>query len=233
MIFNDLNPMTQVLNKQIIEPVTDRRLLNPIDRISETLFGLIMALTFTCTISVIDADRAEVRGMLIGALGCNIAWGLVDAVMFLVMTLTEKGRSSVVFRFVRKTNDRNKSVQFISDSIPPIIASVITGTEMESLRKRIIELPEPKIIKLALKDYKIAFGIFLLVFLSTLPIAIPFVFFRDVTSALRISNLVAIVMMFICGVMLAKYSGRKRLVMGLMMSLIGVVLVSVTIALGG
>ena len=51
------------------------RILDPMDRISEVLFGLIMALTFTCTLGV---AAAEVRTMLIGALGCNLAWGIID-----------------------------------------------------------------------------------------------------------------------------------------------------------
>src|SRR5215813_15667698 len=87
----------------LAEPKIGKRLLNPVDRISEILFGLIMALTFTCTISVAEADRTEVRDMLIGAIGCNIAWGLVDAIMFILMGLTEKGRGKIILNFVRKT----------------------------------------------------------------------------------------------------------------------------------
>jgi hypothetical protein len=33
-----------------------------------------MVLTFTGSLSVADAGRADVRAMLIGALGCNLAW---------------------------------------------------------------------------------------------------------------------------------------------------------------
>jgi hypothetical protein len=51
-----------------------RRVLAPIDRVSEVLFGLIMVLTFTGSLSVAEAGRDDVRTMLIGALGCNLAW---------------------------------------------------------------------------------------------------------------------------------------------------------------
>jgi hypothetical protein len=54
------------------------RILDPMDRISEVLFGLIMALTFTCTLGVAIADNIQVRTMLIGALRCNLAWGIID-----------------------------------------------------------------------------------------------------------------------------------------------------------
>ena len=60
------------------------RILEPMDRISEILFGLIMALTFTLTLGVITADRIQVRTMLLAALGCNLAWGIIDASVFLM-----------------------------------------------------------------------------------------------------------------------------------------------------
>ena len=54
---------------------SSKRVLDPIDRVSEVLFGLIMVLTFTGSLSVAEAGRDDVRAMLIGALGCNLAWG--------------------------------------------------------------------------------------------------------------------------------------------------------------
>src|SRR5215211_3422337 len=79
--------------------------LSPVDRVSGVIFGLIMALTFTGSLSVASADRAEVRSMLIGALGCNIAWGLVDAVMFLLGILAERGRNLALLKEARSPRD--------------------------------------------------------------------------------------------------------------------------------
>ena len=58
---------------------TSVRWLDPIDRVSEILFGLIMVLTSTGTLSVVTAGRADVKTMILGALGCNLAWGIIDA----------------------------------------------------------------------------------------------------------------------------------------------------------
>ncbi|HET7240737.1 MAG TPA: hypothetical protein VFI77_06240, partial [Gemmatimonadales bacterium] len=90
--------------------------LSPVDRVSEVLFGLIMALTFTGTLSVATAERSEVREMLIGALGCNIAWGLVDAVMFLLAALAERGRNIAILREVRKAADPARARELILDA---------------------------------------------------------------------------------------------------------------------
>jgi hypothetical protein len=47
------------------EPVAEKGWINTQDRISEILFGLIMALTFTCTISITDSDKGTVDEMLL------------------------------------------------------------------------------------------------------------------------------------------------------------------------
>ena len=82
-------------------PVREKSWINTEDRISEILYGLIMALTFTCTISVTNSDATSVDDMLFGALGCNIAWGLIDAVMYLLMAKTNTARGFSILNFVR------------------------------------------------------------------------------------------------------------------------------------
>jgi hypothetical protein len=63
---------------------SSRRLLDPVERAAEILFGLIMVLTFTSSISVASEGDADVRTVMAGAIGCNLAWGLVDATMYLM-----------------------------------------------------------------------------------------------------------------------------------------------------
>ena len=77
---------------------SSKRFLDPIDRLSEVLFGLIMVLTFTGSLSVAEAGRESVRTMLLAALGCNFAWGVIDAVLYLMGCLAEKARSLLTLR---------------------------------------------------------------------------------------------------------------------------------------
>jgi hypothetical protein len=46
-----------------------------------------MVLTFTGSLSIVAADRLSIRTMIIAALGCNLAWGLIDAGRFLSVRL--------------------------------------------------------------------------------------------------------------------------------------------------
>src|SRR5689334_16877333 len=78
-----------------------KRLLQPNERISEALFGLIMVLTFTGSLSVAEAGRDDVRSMLIGALGCNLAWGIIDAILYLMGCLSEQARGLRALRDLR------------------------------------------------------------------------------------------------------------------------------------
>jgi len=78
-----------------------RRVLDPAERSAEVLFGVIMVLTFTGSLSAATSGREEVRTMLIGAIGCNLAWGIVDAIMYLMNVLGDRGRRLALLRRVR------------------------------------------------------------------------------------------------------------------------------------
>jgi len=215
-------------------PAADTRLLSPIDRVSEILFGVIMALTFTCTFEVAKSGRTEMREMLFAALGCNIVWGLVDGIFFILMGLTAKRRGLTILRFIRMNREHGKSRDFIASEIPPVIASVLTHEELENIRHRIANKDNlPKRVAINKEDLKAGGQIFLLVFLSTLPIIIPFLFMSNARTALRISNLIAIIIMYICGWILGRYASRNPWTAGLIISLIGIGLVLLAIYLGG
>jgi VIT1/CCC1 family predicted Fe2+/Mn2+ transporter len=213
------------------------RWLDPIDRITEVLFGLIMVLTFTGSLSVAEADRAEVRDMLIGAIGCNIAWGIIDAIFYLMTTLTERGRGLISMRAVRSASKAEDAHRVIADALPPVVVSVMRPEEIESLRQRLQALPDPphggQRGGLGKDDWLAALGVFLWVFVSTFPVVLPFLFMHDAKPALRVSNAIAIVMLFFVGFALGRQAGHRPWMMGLAMVFVGAVLVAMTIALGG
>jgi hypothetical protein len=217
------------------EPVdTSKRVLDPIFRVSEVLFGLIMVLTFTGTLSVAEAGRDDIRKMLIGALGCNLAWGAIDALLYLMGSLADKGQGLMTLRAVRKATDPQKAHRLIADKLPPVIASVLTPAELEVMRVRLKELPEPPSrARWHKHDWLGALGIFLLVFLSTFPVVIPFIFMQSTLPALRVSNAIAIVMMFMTGYTYGRLIGYHPLAIASAMVILGAIVVSATIALGG
>src|SRR6478752_4225923 len=98
------------------------RVLAPVERLSEILFGLIMALTVTSAVSVATADHMQIRTMLIAALGCNLAWGIIDAGMYLMSRLGERGHNALAVRAVREAVNREDAHRIIADELPPLLA---------------------------------------------------------------------------------------------------------------
>jgi VIT family len=213
---------------------SSKRVLEPIDRVSEILFGLIMVLTFTGSLSIAEAGRDDVRTMLIGALGCNLAWGIIDGVLYLMGCLAEKGRGLLTFRAVRRAADPKEAQRLIADALPSVVASVLEPVEMESLYRRLKQLPEPPDhVRLRKDDWLGAVGVFLLVFLCTFPVVIPFILMHNAGPALRVSNAIAIVMLFLTGYAFGRMTGRHPWLLGISMVVLGLILVGLTIALGG
>jgi VIT family protein len=211
-----------------------RRVLEPSERIAEVLFGLIMVLTFTGSLSVAEAGREDVRDMLVGALGCNVAWGIIDGILYLMSTLAERGEGLRTFHAVRQARDTRQAQALIAGALPPVIAQVLEPQELEAVHRRLQKLPEPPArAGLTATDWSGAFRIFLLVFLSTFPVALPFLFVADPGLALRVSNGVAIVLMFIAGIAYGRCIGRSPVLIGLAMVVLGAALVAMTMALGG
>ena len=74
---------------------TPARILDPIHRVQEVIFGVLMAMTFIGAMNVATAGREEVRTVMVAALGCNVAWGLTDAVMYAVAIVTARTRDDL------------------------------------------------------------------------------------------------------------------------------------------
>jgi hypothetical protein len=213
---------------------TSKRVLEPYDRISEVFFGLIMVLTFTGSLSVAEAGREDVRAMLIGALGCNLAWGIIDAILYLMGCLSEQGRGIHALRALRKAAAPEEAHLVIADALPPLVAGVLSPAEYESMRQKLVQLPEPPATpRLGKTAWLGAIAVFLWVFLSTLPVAIPFIFIQDCGRALRVSNGIAIGLLFVSGYAFGRITRYHPLLSGLAMVLLGSVLVAITMALGG
>jgi hypothetical protein len=211
-----------------------KRVLDPVDRVSEVLFGLIMVLTFTGSLSVAEAGRDDVRTMLIGALGCNLAWGIIDAVLYLMGCLAEKGKGLLTLQAVRRATDPKQAQRLIADALPSVVASILDPAELESMHQRLKQLPAPpERARLRRDNWLGAIGVFLLVFLSTFPVAIPFIFMHNIGPALRVSNAVAVGMLFITGYTFGRITGRHPWLFGIAMVVLGAVLVGMTMALGG
>jgi hypothetical protein len=210
------------------------RVLEPGERIAEVLFGLIMVLSFTGSLSVAEAGREDVRTMLIGALGCNIAWGIIDGILYLMDCLSEQGRDIRALQGARNAAVPAEAHRIIAEALPPLVAATLGPAEYETVRQKLVLLPAPPSRPwLSKADWLGGLAVFLWVFVTTFPVAIPFIFMSDVGLAMRVSNGIAVALLVVAGYAFGRITNYHPWLTGLAMVVLGGALVAATIALGG
>ncbi len=217
-----------------VEKDVHESVLDPVDRASEMLFGLFMALTFVGAVSVATAGREQIHTMFAAALGCNLGWGLVDAIMYLVSTITERGHSLRLVQSVRATADAEAGRKLIEGSLSPALAGVVAAAEIEAIRLRLMgPSPLPERPSLKRDDLLAALAICLIVVASTLPVVLPYALIGSVGIAKTVSRTVALAMLFLGGLALGRYAGYGSWKAGVIMVALGAGLVGAVMALGG
>lgn len=214
--------------------------LDPGTRMTEVLFGLIMVLTCTLTAGLTVAAGAEgVRELLAAAVGCNVAWGLIDGVFHALGAVFERSRQARLSRALKAggAGAEAEATAAVARELDDVLEPLTTPATRERLYREVVEtvprLPAPR-TGLRKEDLVGAVASFWLVFLSTIPASVPFLVFRDQPRfALRVSNGLLLAMLFFVGARWAKHAGGSRLVGGLAMTALGGVLVGVAVALGG
>jgi VIT1/CCC1 family predicted Fe2+/Mn2+ transporter len=222
------------------EPKRERfveRYLDPASRLGEVLFGLIMVLGATLTAGLTVAEgKAGVRQLLQAALGCNIAWGIIDAIMYVMNCMTARAEKAHLIEAIQRAPDECAALAIVREEIEPRFETLTGPEHREALCRSILEYigqgeaPRTSVTK---DDLYGALACFWLVFISCLPVAVPFMILSEPTQALRVSNVLLIGMLFVTGQKWAQYAHTNRLVAGLVMVAIGLALVGVAVLLGG
>ena len=211
--------------------------LDPASRMGEILFGLIMVLTVTLTAGLKAPEGKEgVRQLLLAAICTNVAWGIIDAVMYIFNAMIVRRGKIRLVEGVQNAADSKTAIALVEDEFEPELQELLGPKEAEALSKSVLKhVAGAHITKkiLTKEDFYGALACFWLVFVSCLPASLPFLIFSEPTLALRISNLLLLACLFYIGQKWGGYAGRNRLIIGSAMVAIGLALVGVAILLGG
>jgi hypothetical protein len=211
------------------------RYLDPATRLGEVLFGLIMALGFTGAVRI-GWEEPDNRELFVGILGCNIAWAVVDGVMYVLGALFERARKSRLFHDVAATANDGVALQKIAAELDGPIFELTTAEEREQLHRWVLATLRqrtPKISPLRKDDLLGGVAAAFLIVFATFPIVVPYLVVQDPTIAVRISNGIAIASLFVLGWWWGRVVGRNPLRVASGLLLIGAALVATTIVLGG
>jgi len=205
--------------------------LSPLDRLTEALYGIILVLTFTGTVRVAAQGGDDPATTLWAAVGCSLAWGLVDASMYVFGSLTTRSRSFYLIRQLRADPEHGR--QLLADALPAVVADALPRAERDAVVAALAKVPVPPRARVRRQDLEGAVGIFFLANAALLPLAVPFVLISDLRVAQHVSNGIALVLLFACGFALARYTGERPIRVALRLTGFGVVLIALTVALGG
>jgi VIT family len=214
------------------------RYLDPETSLAEILFGLIMTLTFTLGAGLIieDEGREGARQLLIAVIGCNIAWGIIDGALYLVAQLFDRGRLRRLGRAIRQAPSKSAATDLVATELDPLLSDVLGPAESQALYGRIADnlIAKPaRRTTITTEDWLGALMSFLLVVVSSIPAAIPFLLIDDARLALRVSNAVLVALLFFSGYWWARYTLSRPWIVGTAFLLCGILLVLAAIALGG
>jgi hypothetical protein len=142
---------------------------------------MLLSVTLTAGLSVAEGP-AGVRQLLVAALGCNIAWGIIDAIMYVMSCMTARAEKAHFIHAIQSAPDASAALDIVRVEIEPRFEA-LTGPENREVVCRSIceylaraEAPKTSMTK---EDLYGAVACFLLLFLSCLPVWCRSSFFRN------------------------------------------------------
>lgn len=212
--------------------------LDPVDAMAEILFGLIMVLSFTLAAGFVAGEgEAGVHELLVATLGCNLAWGIIDGAMYIMMSLMQRGHRMRFIAAIQSADDEETKRRIVSAEMEDALTAHVTEAERDSIHRTILSMASharPGRLRVTRDDWMGALNCFLLVVLTTLPAALPFLFIRnDPIRALRISNLLLAGMLFVVGYLWGRFAGLRPWWSAFVFLIASLSLVGIAIRLGG
>lgn len=221
------------------------RFIDPIDRLSETVFSILILLTFTLAFRIVrlSADTAsassleEANELLIGALGAILAWGVIDGVMYALISLFERGEKHRLLYSIQAAESDAQAVEAIADELDYILEPISEETVRQELYNSILvhlRGSQPRPIGFTRDDLTGAFSHVVVAILAVLPSLAPLFLLRhDFELAIRVSNLVSFIVLFIVGYSWGQYTGANPWKTALLLTAVAVAMVLIAIPLGG
>jgi len=220
-------------------------LLDPIDRLTETIFSILILLSFTLAFRIIKLGpdpsqhipSAYVNELLIGAVGATIAWGIIDGIMYALIAVFERGERHRLLAQLQSVHTTEQGVNIIADELDYILEPITSEPQRKMLYEDVFEhlregTPQP--VTLTREDIVGGFGSLLVAVIAVLPSFVPFLFFyNNPAFAIRLSNVVSFVVLFISGYQWGRHTGSSPWKTGLLLAATGAIMVLIAIPLGG
>ncbi|WP_374687182.1 VIT1/CCC1 transporter family protein [Promineifilum sp.] len=218
-------------------------LLDPIDVLAEAIFSILILLTFTLAFRILmmnpgePVTAAHIRDLTLAALGATVAWGIIDGVMYALIEILGRSERHRILWHIQAANTEQEAIETIADEFDFILEPITGDSQRQALYQDILDHlhdSQPRAIGLKREDFTGALASVLVALLAVAPSFLPlFIFRNDYALAIRLSNVVSFIMLFVAGYQWGNYTGMSSWKTGLLVVAVGVLLVAVAIPLGG
>ncbi|OPY31340.1 MAG: VIT family protein [Methanomassiliicoccales archaeon PtaU1.Bin124] len=210
--------------------------ISPSASLAELVYGTITALAVTNTLWLAiqqgpDADAV----LIIAAMGANTAWGVADAMIYLLTISVENRRAYNLAKSVRAMDDETAKLAIVDD-----LSGTVFHTMEDDDRDRWanavhskLMMTEPHLQRIGKSDYIGAVSCFVLSLVAAVPVLMPHLFIEDVRTAVLAGNVVGLVMMTVLGYIWAGRMRTSRIRSSITMFLIGLTILTVVLLFGG
>jgi VIT1/CCC1 family predicted Fe2+/Mn2+ transporter len=197
-----------------------------------------MVLTVTFGARLVAAQgQLNVHQLMVTVVGCNIAWGVIDAVFFVFGNQFHRSQRARFYRALKTARNEAEALAAIEEEYDledePLASRFEDRARLYQSMLAVSAHAAPARARLRMRDFSSALVVFVLVSAAALPGLIPFLLFEDSDLVLHLSNLVMILLLFVVGYWWGHYTDTRPWRVGLIVMLLGLSLVLVAIALGG
>ena len=218
-------------------------LLDPIDRLAETIYSILILLTFTLAFRIFKLNPGEavtseyVNDLLVAALLAIVAWGVIDGIVYVLTEVLERGERHRILWHIQSADTAEEAAAAVADEFDYILEPITGESQRAMLYRDVLDHlrdSRPQPVKLKREDFIGALACVLVAVISVLPSLVPFALIRnDPALAIRVSNVVSFAVLFYSGYEWGKYTGTSRIKTGLVLVAVGVLLVAIAIPFGG
>lgn len=219
--------------------------IDPIDSLTEIFFSVMIVLIFTLAYNIIasttlalpNASEDSTLKILIGALGAVIAWGIIDGVIYAVLSLFEREEMNRFLSDALAAESEQERIEIVEQELDELLAQIVREDQkvevIHAISQR-LKAPQGKPAQITKDDLLAGVSHLIIAVITVIPSLLPLLIFsHNSLLAIRISTGVSILILFITGMRWGKYTGVSPFRTGFIIALVAILLSFLAILLGG
>jgi VIT1/CCC1 family predicted Fe2+/Mn2+ transporter len=207
-----------------------RRAFSPVDSLTEVLAGVVMALTVSVSVYTASGRAIPQRELVEAVLGCNLAWGIFDGLLFVVAQRASRARRTKLREALRTATSDEAARRVLGEELDEALTPFV---DVVGLRAHLAHAEADASDPHRLDVWRGGVSLGLLETVSAVPVILPLVLMARPQEAIWVSSALGVLLMAVAGWRVARWNGQPVLLLGVLTPLLGALLVVACLWLGG